>query len=155
MAETSLLLLDTSHGVGCRVVRHYHNPPGCQHKSLQRQQPWPVLKRHPQRHILCSGWRISEPFAKISGVRLSKSRVTKPRAPLLAALLGGVGGGGGLSAEPQAGVLQAAVPKTLPGQWKDAASCGAMPTSWVLRAPKAAMRTRHPSTAPTHKAATI
>lgn len=27
MAETSLLLLDTSHGVGCRVVRHYHNPP--------------------------------------------------------------------------------------------------------------------------------
>lgn len=70
MAETSLLLLDTSHGVGCRVVRHYHNPPGCQHKSLQRQQPWPVLKRHPQRHILCSGWRISEPFAKISGVRL-------------------------------------------------------------------------------------
>lgn len=85
----------------------------------------------------------------------AKSRVTKPRAPLLAALLGGVGGGGGLSAEPQAGVLQAAVPKTLPGQWKDAASCGAMPTSWVLRAPKAAMRTRHPSTAPTHKAATI
>lgn len=67
----------------------------------------------------------------------AKSGVTKPRAPLLAALLGGMGGGGGLSAEPQAGVLQAAVPKMLPGRWKDAASCGAMLTSWVLCATKA------------------